>query len=268
MSNGLIYGTIVLYADREDNPRLTLPFDNLSKVETGNHLNQSYDSSKVRAFDYAHGGTDVESAKLFVSTRSMMINGLRVGEDGPNNMVHQTIQKLLAMNSGLAEEEEHLSFLELTYAKVFSKLEGRLFISLDIVSTQPKFVLMTRNIPVYFLGVCDEHAMHLVWSNEDSLEERMKIHYGERFFYYRMRPLLNGVCVLQSSFLRNKVVKWRQKLSDRLKIMNALETQISRRSALEQLLTPTPAIPPAPHVVNTKVTTDEQTMKHQQGDSQ
>jgi hypothetical protein len=234
-NGGTVLGCIVLQtqdASTSKLPRLDFPFTELQKVETGNHIT-SFDSTCVAPFDFWHGGRDAESAKMFVSTRGLSLSGFRVGEATEENLTRRCIQYLLAINSGPTEDEKKLPYLDLAYNKVFSKINERFFLSLDISSSSPKFVLMTRDMPVYFTAFCDNESTYLMWTNEAGIEERLREHYGERFYYYRMRPFLNGVCVVQSVYLKKKIMTWQHQLQDRLKVMNALEVHLFRRVITE-----------------------------------
>jgi hypothetical protein len=86
----------------------------------------------------------------------------------------------------------------------------------------------------HFLGFCDNESTYLLWSNEAGIEERMRAHYGERFYYYRMKPFLNGMCVIQSVYLKKKIGAWQHMLADKLKIMNALEVHLFKRLLTEE----------------------------------
>jgi hypothetical protein len=214
--------------------RPDFPFSELTEVERGNHIAGSYETDRQMPFDYWIGGREAEHAKMFVPQRGLALSGFRAGEQTQENLTKRTIQYLLALNSNPTEEERKMAYLDLAYGKVFSKMQERFFLSMEIMSSSPKFVLMTRDIPVHFLGFCDNESTYLLWSNEAGIEERMRAHYGERFYYYRMKPFLNGMCVIQSVYLKKKISAWQHMLQDKLKIMNALEVHLFKRLLTEE----------------------------------
>lgn len=216
-------------------PRLTFPFNTMEKVDYGNHLVGSYDSDRQAAFDFSVCGKNVEYFKSFVPSRALQLSGFRIGEATEDNLTKKCIQHLLAINSNPSPEERHKAYLDLAFDKVFTRITERFFLNLELTSRSPKFVLMTRDIPVYFTGFADDESVYLMWSNEENMDDRLREEYGERFCYYRMRPFTNGMCVIQPMYLAKKVVAWLKYFqSDRLKFMNALETHLLRRFITEQ----------------------------------
>jgi hypothetical protein len=211
-------------------PRLSFPFDTLEKVEYGNHLTGIYENTSQSAFDfYVGGSTDAEYYKSFVPSRAMQITGFRVGETTEHNLTKKCVQYLLAVNSNPSPEDTNKVYLDVAFEKVYSKISERFFLTLELTSRSSKFVLMTRDMPIYFTGFCDDESTYLMWSNESNLEDRLREHYGDRFYYYRMQPFLNGICVIQSMYLQKKIIDWKKNLRDRLKMMNALELHLFRR---------------------------------------
>lgn len=237
ITTGTVLGCLVLQTpDEPELPRLDFPFTELTELDKGNHISDSYENDRQMPFDFWVGGREAEHAKMFVPQRGLSLSGFRAGEQTPDNLTKRTIQQLLALNSNPTEAERKMAYLDLAYGKVFSRLQERFFLSMEIQSSSPKFVLMTRDIPVYFLGFCDNESTYLLWSNEAGIEERMRAHYGERFYYYRMKPFLNGMCVIQSVYLKKKIGAWQHMLQDKLKIMNALEVHLFKRLLTEDSL--------------------------------
>lgn len=255
-TNGLIYGSLVINQRLSPGPvpnsalmdlnfngsagtganlGLDIPFQDLLNSERGNHL-RDFDPEQQHAFDFWHGHTGAESSKLFVSTRGISITGYRVGEPSETNLTHSLVQNLLAINAGNTELEQQLPYLELAYQKVFSRLSGvRSFVSFEVSSSQSKFILMASHVPVWMWVVADDYCSYLVWTNEASLEDRIRAAYPDRFYYYRFRPLNNSVTVIQSFFLRKKLQKWGAKFKDNLKVLNALEQYLTKRTASMEL---------------------------------
>lgn len=228
--NGLVYGCLCLQSDRQDpGPPLDLPFAGLPHVEEGNHLNEHKPGVK-QAFDFKLGSDGADTARVYAAARNMTISAYKVGDDQEQSKASRIAKFLLAMNSSAADNEQDASFLELAYSKVFQKTDGHMFVMLNVTSVQSKILLMARDVPVYMFAFCDDYSTYLMWSNEQSLEQRMRDHYGNRFYFYRMPPIVNGTCVIQSFYLRTKLIKWTDRLRDRLKIMNALEGHLMRRS--------------------------------------
>lgn len=227
--NGIIYSVLTLQTDGAQNP-LGAMFEGIP-LEHNNHVH-NFDQDKPKSFDYMHGGVNVETSKTYVSARGLALTGLRVGEDGEDtdSSLRKVIHNLLAINSVSTEEEQKLSsYLQLAYVKVFNKITSRSLLSIEVRSSQPKFIILTKNMPVYFLALVDDHASYLVWSNEATLEQRVKETFGEKFYLYRLPTYSNGVCVIQSNFLDKKFVHWNRQLRDKLKVMNALEAHLRRR---------------------------------------
>ena len=228
-TTGTLYGCVVLHTSREGPSPVTFPFGEVTKVDYGNHFGR-FDPGSENSFDYWLGGTDIEMAKLSAPSRGVTIGGMRVGEPTEVNLTHKIIYSLLTINSDSSEEDKNLPYLDLVYAKVSKDLGVKMYACFDIVSSKSKFVIMSKDIPVYLFTFSDEEATYLMWSNEESLRHRMREQYGERFFYYNLLTLTNGTLVLQSFYLRRLYQKWRKLLRDRLKIMNALEEYISKKT--------------------------------------
>lgn len=227
--NGTIYGCLTLYNNGKASWP-SMPFNDLEVTEANNHF-FSYESTKPKMNDYIHGGYKVETFKSFVSSRGIAVTGFRIGEEESVGVLKSTIHNLLAINSvSSPEEQSNSSYLELAYSKVFSKLSTRDCLFLDIVSSQPKFVIMTREIPVYFVAALNDDVAYLFWTNEETLPERIRLEYKERFYLYRFPFLINGLCILQTNFLSKRYKHWTNVFKDKLKVMNALESHISRRT--------------------------------------
>lgn len=228
---GILYGCVALHSYREQvvvSP-LTFPFIDLNKLEIGNHFGEK-NSAEEKPFDYWLGGTELEVSKLSAPSRGVTIGGMRVGDVSAENVAHKIIYSLLTINSDSTEEDKNLPYLDLVYAKISKNLQGKMYATFDICSSKSKFVIMSKDIPVYLFTFSDEEATYLMWSNEVTLRQRMREFYGEAFYYYNLGTLLNGTLVLQSYYLRRIYQKWRKLLRDRLKIMNALEEYVYKKT--------------------------------------
>ena len=226
---GSLYGCVVLYTNRLGSSVLTFPFSELENIESGNHFGY-YNQGLENQFDYWLGGVGVETAKLSAPSRGVTIGGMRIGDPSESNLAHKIIYSLLTINSDSTEDDKNLPYLDLVYSKISKNLTGKMYACFDISSSKSKFVIMSKDIPVYLFTCSDEEATYLVWSNEETLRKRMREHYGESFYYYNLGTLVNGTLVLQSYYLRKIYQKWRKLLRDRLKIMNALEEYITKKT--------------------------------------
>ena len=226
--DGVIYGCLTLQAQGPpiDLSKL-LPLAEMT-MDRSNHLSQ-YQPELSRSFDYVHGGLNVESHKSYVPTRGMTISGYRAGVETETNLTKKVIQNLLTINSDNADQEQ-ATFLDLAHNNLFLKTQGRFIMSLDISSQSSKFLLMSRDMQINLLAFCNHTNMYLMWTNEQNLEGRMQDVYGEEYYYYRVLPILNSTCLIQSQFLRNKFRKWLKVLKEPLKIFNALDSHLHRKS--------------------------------------
>ncbi len=120
--------------------------------------------------------------------------------------------------------------LEMVTGAVMPNLVTPAFISLEVQSSQPKFLLFSREIPIHVNVFCDDTCMLLVWSNEGKIEQRMRENYGNRFVVYRMPPIINSACVVHTFYLKKKISRWKYEMRDNLRVLNALEAFIFRRS--------------------------------------
>lgn len=218
--NGLIYCALNLGPPAQ-HLKLAPLFDHATMVE-----------SSHQTLEYLQGGADADSQQAFVSSRGMTLKGYRVGgleHDGPKQL-KQTLNNLLAINSLSSEDEQRSnSYLSLAYSKVFSKIEGRAFINIDVASSQSKFILMTKGVPVYFLAITNDKATVLIWTNENKLEDRIRGLFGQDYYLYRMPIESNGICVIHSAFLQKRFAHWQRIMRDKLMVMNALESYLGRR---------------------------------------
>ena len=218
--DGIIYGCLTIHG-RSGGPEL---LESLG-LDRNNHLTK-FDIERPNTWDYWHGGTEVEKARMHVPVRRVSFTAYATGERTKDSQAKHVIQSLIMMNARATEDEKDNSYLDLVRTKVFTPLPARQLVSVDVTSSQPKFVVMTKDVPVYFMVCWDLDAMYLVWTNELTFEQRLRREYGNRFVFYRMSPVSNGTVVIQSHFLRNKLNKWRQSNTDNLKIMNYLEAYL------------------------------------------
>lgn len=229
-TTGLLYGCVVLHTARYGPSPVEFPFNTLTNVEHGNHFGRFTQEAET-VFDYWLGGSSLETVKLSAPSRGVTIGGMRVGDSSvESNLTHKIIYSLLTINADSSDEDKNRSYLDLVYSKVSKDLGAKMYACFDITSSKSKFVIMSKDLPVYLFTFSDDDATYLMWSNEASLKERMKEFYGERFFYYSFNTLTSGTLVLQSYYLHRLYQKWRKLLRDKLKIMNALEEYITKKT--------------------------------------
>lgn len=220
-----IYGVLRLSGSTE----LDLAFLGLDKLDQGNHLN-GFESAKPKPFDYWHGGINAESVKQIVTARNTVFCGYKTTTDKLlSNPLTRLTHSIMSMRQGIDDTLADASFLDKIFYHVYPKLEGRVCLSLDYASAKSQFVIVSRETNVYLTSFTDNRAFYLMWSNEASLEERFRQQFGERFFFFRHLPLVNGVLVIQSQFLASKFSKWTSKMSD-LSALNSLDTFLQRKT--------------------------------------
>jgi hypothetical protein len=227
-----LYGYLCLSSYRSEESPLKFPFHDLLRTYSGNHVSD-YDSFREGPFDYCFGGgtkVEPEFAKLSNTTRGVTISGMRVGDVSDENQTKHIIYNLLTLNTNSTEEDKDTPYLNLVYSKISKSLTGRFFAAFEVTSTRSKFVLISRAIPVYMFVACDDKATYLIWSNEETLRERMREVYQNQFFYYPLRPLTNGTLVIQSFYLKRLIKKWRASLHSDLRVMNVLDEYLRKRT--------------------------------------
>lgn len=202
-----------------------------SQVFKGNHIG-NFPADRSNKFDYAQAGLGAAKIETYAVSRGLTIRGYRTGEKTADDeqSLRQVTHNLLAINSVSTEEERSSSnYLQLAYSKVYQKVDERVFLNLDIESVQPKFVLITKGVPVYSFVLYSDAITFLFWSNDPDLESRARTHFGTDFYLYRLPVHNDGICILQSKFLSTRYTFWVKTMWDKLKVMNALEAHISRR---------------------------------------
>jgi hypothetical protein len=225
--DGEIYGGLML------NLRDNTPFDTIGfpftgiEMAHGNHI-MEHSKLTVNNFDYWHGGRDTEHRTAFVAERGISIDARGVGHDCKETL-RNTVHRVLTMNSGVKREDRG-DMMEMVTEVVLSNIQVPSAISMAVQSSQPKFILFSRDIPLHVNVFCDEACMLMIWTNESTLEERMREEYGERFSVFRMPPIINSVAVIHSYYLSRKIRHWRYRFKDRLKLLNAIEGQLRRKT--------------------------------------
>jgi hypothetical protein len=229
---GELYGGLLLHVQHPDLFKpITFPFESvvngLDTVTRGNH-SKVHDNLKISSFDYWLSGHDVESNSMYVAERGISINGRMVGANSEETLRGVT-HRVLTINEGI-KPDERSNILDMVSNIVFPTLQTPALISLSVQSSQPKFILLSRDIPIHVNVFCDDMSMLLIWSNSSDLDTRMREVYGNRFSVFRMKPIVNCAIVLQSYYLKKKMNRWRHEIRDRLKIMNTLEGMVTRKS--------------------------------------
>lgn len=231
---GEIYGGLLInLIDPNRMEPVTFPFTGEGlNVKRGNQTVErgAMHSTNVEAFDFWHSNhSNAARNELLIAERAIHVDGRMVGQDA-ENVLRKTLHQVLTMNAGV-RRKDRLDMLEMASAAVMPTLTAPAFISMEVQSSQPKFILFSREIPIHMNVFCDEACMLLVWSNEAQLEHRMREHYGNRFVTYRMPPIVNSACVLQTYYLKKRMGRWKYEMrGDNLRVLNALEAFIFRRA--------------------------------------
>lgn len=227
-SEGEIHGGLLI--DLMDANRLepiTFPF-NTPDTKRGNQI-RDFDPAFVYKFNYWHSSNNASKNEVFVTERNISIEGRMVGQNS-ETVLRRTLNHVVTMNAGL-QRSERSDMLDQITSSVMPTLTTPAFISMEMSSSQPKFLLFSREIPIHVNVFCDDACMLLVWSNEKNIEQRVRDHYGNRFVTYRMPPIVNRVCVIHTYFLKKKFNRWKyESHGNNLRVLNALESFIFRRS--------------------------------------
>lgn len=231
-TEGEIHGGLLInLTDVYQMEPITFPFDT-ADTKRGNHVRE-YDPTIVRKFNYWHSSSNAAKSEIFVTERNVAIDGRMVGQNA-EQVLRRSLNHVATMNAGLRREERS-NMLEQTLNSVMPTLTTPAFISMEMASSQPKFLMFSREIPIYMNVFCDDACMLLMWSNEKHIEQRMREHYGNRFVVYRMPPIVNRVCVIHSYFLKKKINMWRYAArGNDLRVLNTLESFIFRRSKADE----------------------------------
>lgn len=210
---------------------LDLSFLNLDKLEQGNHLH-GFDTQAPRPFDYWLGGKAVSQVKQAIPARNTLFSGFSVkyAEDSPpkDPVLTFLTHSITAMRNDLDDDLAEASFVDKIFFHIYPKLRGRICLALDCTSAVSQFLLMTREHAMFFVSMTDKKSTYLLWSNESSLEQRLRDHFDQQFYFFRHQPLVNGVLVIQSRFLASKMAKWSR--YDPLATLNALDVFLTRRT--------------------------------------
>lgn len=231
-TEGEIHGGVLIdLMDPQSMEPITFPFDT-KDTKRGNHVRE-YDPTLVHKFNYWHSSRNAAKNEIFVAERGIGIDGRMVGQNA-ETVLRRALERVVTMNAGL-NRDERLDMLEQTTNSVMPTLTTPAMISMEMTSRQPKFLLFSREIPIYVNVFCDNACMLVVWSNEKNIEQRMRDYYGNRFVVYRMPPIVNRACVIHSFFLKKKINRWKfESRGETLRVLNTLESFIFRRSKTDE----------------------------------
>jgi hypothetical protein len=238
-SLGFLLGGLTLYlAPGSEHERPEFPFSSLEKRTLGNRIKE-YSEQKHSEFDYWHGGTGIDYARQHVPAKALTLEGCRVGIHADDEQESKTVRHLLRrLQAPLpvqpTTQVTSFSFADKATVNLLNQLVDPTLVSISLEALNSRFLIVSRDVPVYFLGMCSDVSMYLLWSNDPDLDTRIRGHYDKRFYFYRMQPLVNQICVIQQRNLRKKLNTLMQSLPCRLKLMNALEQHISRRPTEEE----------------------------------
>lgn len=197
-----------------------------SNVEIGNLSVTTKSPGMSFCLDTDHA----EAIKSYVPTRGISVSARRIGANADSETtLKKVVQNLLAMNgNSTLEEQANSTYLNLAFSRVFKNLNNRELIVLAVQSSQPKFIVFTRGVPVYTFSVVDSEGPKLVFTNEVNLDLRLR-DADPKCCVYRLPSVTEGVCVVQAYFLEKKFVHWTNVLRDNLKVMSALESHLAKR---------------------------------------
>jgi hypothetical protein len=219
-------GLLIRLYDLTKMEPITLPFG--EETKRGNQV-LAYDPVIPQKLDYWHSSSKAERSEVFVAERNISVESRMVGQNAEQVLRHAQ-HRVISMNAGL-RREERMDMLDHVTASVLPTLVTPAMISMEMMSSQPKFLLFSRDIPIHLSIFCDDACMLLTWTNEYELERRMRDHYGNRFIVYRMPSIVNAACVIQTHFLNKKLKRWiYESRGNHLKLLNMLEAFIFRRS--------------------------------------
>lgn len=233
-TQGLLLGCLTLHlTPGREHIRPDFPFSTLEHRTVGNRIHD-YQSDKHVEFDYWHGGTGIDYARQHIPAKAMTLEGCRVGSTAGDAQELKTVRHLLRrLQAPLPVQStstsSSLSFADKATINLLNHLVDPTLISISLEALNSRFVIVSRDVPAYFLGMCSDFGIYLLWSNDPDLDVRIREHYDRQFYFYRMQPLVNQICILQMRNLRKKMTKLTQTLPCRLKLMNALEQHILRR---------------------------------------
>ncbi len=196
---------------------------NYTSGDISNHLYPSIGESPLDFSLSSEGGI---VKKVLIPTRNASIDAHSIGESASLDKV---VNYLLAINSGDTNTADE-TFLDVLHKKVYDTLDSRRAIQIDFSSVQPSIILMSKDIPIYFVGVVYKTSHYLVWANEPQVGDYLKAIHKNDVLTYTMPPLLNKTLVLQSLFIRHKVNKWKSVFNDNLLFMGALDEFLKRKS--------------------------------------
>lgn len=113
---------------------------------------------------------------------------------------------------------------------LLDKLDGSFSLTINNVSTHSTFLLLAKQVELYLFGVTCKEGSFLTWTNDGDFESRMRDRYGNDFWFYRFRPLTNGLIFFPTQRYCARWYQWSSAFNnDKLKTFAALEQAIRRR---------------------------------------
>jgi hypothetical protein len=219
---GGLYGYLVL--DAHQAHPFNFPMFPSDRMEIGNHQ-MLPSGGTLNNLDFLHGAHSTDFHKVYVPNRGTTISVFQVGD--PSMTSTQLVHSLLNINDSI--DSEGATYLQVLHSKIFSPV-GRFCTSISVTSSQPKLALLSSDMPIYLCGFSSQEVLGITWSNDPGLIDRMREQNGTRLYYYRMPTLLNGTLLIQTRFLRSSIRRWTADRHDKLKLMNALESWLQRKT--------------------------------------
>lgn len=213
----VIQGVLSL-TDTSDVPIL----DFLNPIE-GQHLPKKSSDGFVSGHFLMEASDGVET--LWVPSRYEKIQSIISGYiDHPQGLAY-ALRKMLSLNA-----DPNLKLVDLVSNMYRDTIKGTYCLVFSHISQSGKssrFVFITRNRTLFLLGVSVGKNFYLVWSNDPEVEEKISSKFPEALFY-RMKPLHDSICVIQTLYLVGRIRRWQTEGLDKLKIFAALEQHIKK----------------------------------------
>jgi hypothetical protein len=215
-----LYGCFTLFTNNIISPAdLPIPFGGESLVcKTGCHLPRN-NSSENSAGSFILASPNPRQS-LFVPSRNERIDAICVGS---KKTEEYAVKHLVIVNS----EPNEMKMAKLVKERIYDQLSGTFMVCMSQTGPHSKILILTKNIELYLLGVCDDEDAFLIWSNEVQLEERMREAYRNKFLYYRFPIYNRHSIVLQSQYICSRFRRWNREMRDNLRIFSALENFIT-----------------------------------------
>jgi len=216
-----MYGLLSLTTNSAFN--LDFPFNDPDlTVRRSSSIREADQADRLQEGDFVLASKDMPPT-IFVPARSEKLDAMLAGRIQHRSGLSYALKMLLLINS----EPNSLRYQDIIYEKLYAAVPGHYIITINQSGLNNHIILLAKQMELNLWGVGEEESkMFLMWSDERTLEERMRKRYGDRFFYYRFPNLTSGSLVIQIQYVCSRVRRWRKEMRDMLKIFSALEANI------------------------------------------